>query len=60
VEDNVTGFLIKPFDINEVSEKIIQLSGDPDLRMRMGIAGRKKAEKQFQFSQSLDALKSII
>ena len=48
VDDGVNGFLVRPRDVNDLSEKmmrIIELS--PENRVLMGKAGRKKMEIEF-------------
>jgi glycosyltransferase involved in cell wall biosynthesis len=50
VEDSLSGFLVPPFDVNLLAEKIEILIKDPNLRKKMGRAGRIKYEEQFTFS----------
>ena len=45
VTDNETGFLVDEGDIEGMSEKMLILARDPNLRRTMGIAGRKKMMK---------------
>jgi glycosyltransferase involved in cell wall biosynthesis len=40
LRDNETGFLIAPGDASAMAERILQLAGDPELRQRLGRAGR--------------------
>ncbi len=47
VEDGVTGFLIPQRDVISLADKLEVLIKDPDLRKRMGSAGRAKYEAQF-------------
>jgi glycosyltransferase involved in cell wall biosynthesis len=47
VVDNETGFLIKPSDPEELAQKLEILLSDADLRMRMGLAGRKQVIDKF-------------
>lgn len=41
VRDGVDGFLVAPRDVGALAERIRTLCDDPDLRKRMGIAGRQ-------------------
>lgn len=51
VTDKRTGFLIPLGDINVLSEKIMQLFGNAELAMQMGVAGRRKAEKEHNWGK---------
>ncbi|MCK5113666.1 MAG: glycosyltransferase family 4 protein [Phycisphaerae bacterium] len=50
VTDGVEGFLIQPGDIEKLSEILIKLNGDPQLRSRMGAAARKRVEAKFNLA----------
>jgi glycosyltransferase involved in cell wall biosynthesis len=47
VQDGVTGFVANPFDLGAFSDAIARLLADPDLRARMGAAGRARLEAHF-------------
>jgi len=47
IDDDVDGFLVKPGDLNDLAEKLDRLMGDPDLRKRMGKAGKKRVSREF-------------
>jgi len=47
VEDGVTGFLVPPRDPGALAGALQKLIADPELRRRMGQAGREKALKEF-------------
>lgn len=47
VLDGVNGILIPPNDPDALAAAIQRLHGDPDLRARMGAAGRKRAVERF-------------
>jgi len=59
VEENVTGFIVPPRNIDELADKIIKLVLDPELRIKMGRAGREKIEKDFNLKDSLIKMMSI-
>jgi glycosyltransferase involved in cell wall biosynthesis len=45
--DGETGFIANPFDVPAYAEKIARLLRDPDLRRRMGQAGRARLFAHF-------------
>lgn len=47
VEDGVTGLLFEPGNAAELAEKIRTLWENPDLCARLGHAGRRKAEREY-------------
>jgi len=47
VTDGVTGMLFEPGDPDDLARKIARVLDDPDLRRRMGLAGRKRFEEDF-------------
>jgi len=53
VEDEVTGFLVPPKDPDALAEALQRLITDPELRRRMGRAGRGKALQEFTLSRML-------
>ncbi len=53
VEDGVTGFLVPPRDPDALAGALQRLIADPELRRRMGEAGREKALRKFTLSRML-------
>ncbi len=47
VADGETGFLVDAGDADALAQRVIQLLRDPDLRARMGSAGRARVERLF-------------
>jgi glycosyltransferase involved in cell wall biosynthesis len=47
VIDGKTGFLVPPFAVEPLAEALRELAADPDLRARMGAAGRARALGEF-------------
>jgi len=47
VVDGVTGFVCRPGDRTQLAERIAQLASDPELRRRMGAAGRQRVTVDF-------------
>ncbi|MDH3245547.1 MAG: glycosyltransferase [Saprospiraceae bacterium] len=63
VIDGVTGFLVKPFDENELFEKINLLLDRPKRAKDMGVLGRRRVIEEFtaekMIGQWIDAYKEI-
>lgn len=47
VADGETGYLPEPGDVDGLAQALLRLVRDPDLRRRMGEAGRRRAEQCF-------------
>ncbi len=54
VVDGETGFLVPPGDPEELAEKLGRLLDNPDLRARMGAAGRRRAEAEYDWNRIID------
>lgn len=52
--DGVCGFLVPPRDAKTYAERILRLLADHDLRLRMGAAGRRHVEENFNLRDSTD------
>jgi glycosyltransferase involved in cell wall biosynthesis len=53
VVDGVTGFVVRPGDIEETSRRLDQLFGDPHLVATMGAAGRDRVRAHFDARRSM-------
>lgn len=51
IEDGKEGLLVEPKDIVKISEKVIQLINDPDLRIELGRNALKKFEEKYAYSK---------
>ncbi len=47
VRDGVDGFLVEPGDVDAISARLAELAGDPELRARMGAAGRERVGERY-------------
>lgn len=47
VVDGINGFIIPPKEVQPLADKLEELINDKELRTKMGLASRKKAEKEF-------------
>lgn len=59
VVDGVTGRLVPPKSSDKLAEAIADLLGLPELRKRMGEAGRERVEKLFSFRAELENLQEL-
>ena len=55
VMDGQTGFVVPRRQPQALAEKLVCLAHDPDLRQRLGRAGRARAEKLFQIQDQIEA-----
>lgn len=53
IENNNTGILVPPADAKSLSKAISFLIGHPDVRKKMGEAGRKKVEERFSIESNV-------
>ncbi|MEM9608208.1 MAG: glycosyltransferase family 4 protein [Actinomycetota bacterium] len=55
VVDGVTGYVVARRDIGALVDRLLLLARDPDLRRRLGDAGRERAETHFSLDAQTDA-----
>jgi glycosyltransferase involved in cell wall biosynthesis len=54
VEDGVDGFLIAPAAADELASRLVQLAREPELRARMGDAGRERMRTRYAVDRLVD------
>ncbi len=54
VTDGLTGLLFEPGDAADLARQIARLLDDPELRRRMGLAGRRRFEEEFTWPGVID------
>jgi L-malate glycosyltransferase len=59
VVEGETGYLVPPQTPPALAGKIIQLLSDPELRARLGTAGRRRAEENFDEQKVIDRLERL-
>jgi glycosyltransferase involved in cell wall biosynthesis len=59
LEDGVTGFLVKPYDVGEMAEKIGYLLEHLEVAEEMGSKGRKRVEQDFNKDKHVSSLLQI-
>jgi len=60
VLDSSTGFLVSEGDSQGMSEKIVELAGNPNLRQQMGQAGWQRAKENFSVEKERTELLQIL
>ena len=59
VVDGVTGLLVPPRDPPALAEAVVRLLRDPDLRHRMGEAGRHRVEEHFSLERMVGRTQAL-
>ena len=58
VSDTVTGFVVPRRQQQALAEKMAMLAKDPELRQRMGLAGRERVQTNFSLADQLDSFET--
>jgi len=59
VQDGQTGYLVPPDDPEALSERLLTLLGDRELRLRMGAAGRNRALARFAIERHVEGVTAV-
>lgn len=59
VQDGQTGYLVPPDDPEALSERLLTLLGDRELRLRMGAAGRSHALARFAIQRHVEGVAAV-
>jgi colanic acid/amylovoran biosynthesis glycosyltransferase len=59
IEDGVTGFLVPERDVSQLTARLAALATHPELRMRMGRAGRAKMQAEYEIGARVRELEAI-
>jgi len=60
IVDNKAGFIIEPYDVKDMAEKIMRLMDDPKKKVSMGKKARKHSQERFSVDRRLVNLKNVI
>lgn len=60
VADGETGMLVEPNDVPAMTDALGKLADDPDLRTRMGNAGRDRAEQHFTLAAMIAKTEALL
>ncbi len=59
LEDGATGYVVNPFAVSEMSEKVLALLRDPNQAVRYGEAGRLRIKKFFSIEKTVEAYETL-
>ncbi|HWI22226.1 MAG TPA: glycosyltransferase [Baekduia sp.] len=59
VADGESGFVVARRDPNAIADRVLDLTRDPALRIRMGAAARQRALRHFDVGRQLDGLEAL-
>jgi glycosyltransferase involved in cell wall biosynthesis len=59
IDDGETGFLVPERDSDALADRLAQLLRDPELRRRLGAAGRRKMEREYDNASRVEALETL-
>lgn len=57
--NNLTGLVVEPKNSKQLADAIIKLLDNPDLRKKLGMAGRKRVEENFDLDKYIKRLISL-
>jgi len=60
IDDGVEGYLVPPRDVVLMTDRILRLAGDGDLRARLGTAARRRALRNFAAERMVGATEAIL
>jgi glycosyltransferase involved in cell wall biosynthesis len=59
VREGVDGFLVEPGDLVGLAERLERLAADPELRARMGAAGRARVVPRYAVDRLIDDMDTL-
>ncbi|MFT3766849.1 MAG: glycosyltransferase family 4 protein [Minicystis sp.] len=59
-EDSVSGFVLEPFDLQAIADRLTLLAQDPALRARMGAAARARIEREHGYERFRERVRSLL
>lgn len=54
IEDRVNGILVKPDDTEAISDRVIEIDGNADMRTKLAVAGRRSVAERFTVENVVD------
>jgi glycosyltransferase involved in cell wall biosynthesis len=59
ITDGREGFLIEPGDVSALADRMLKISGDPELRRQMGQAARRRVEAEYSLDAMVDRIMNV-
>ena len=59
LQDHVTGYLVKPNDVNDMAARLDQILQDPDTARAMGARGHERVQREFTEARHISRLTEI-
>lgn len=59
VQDGITGLLVPPDDPHALAAAISRLAGDPQLRRQLGMAGRERIQKLYEWNECVARMECV-
>jgi glycosyltransferase involved in cell wall biosynthesis len=60
IDDGVNGVFVEAGDAQGLTDALMELAGDPELRARLGAAGREKVLAEFELGRQADRLLAVL
>jgi phosphatidylinositol alpha-1,6-mannosyltransferase len=60
VRDGQTGILVNPESVQEISQAILKLFNDPELANKLGVQGKERVLKEFQWPKQVEKIKNVL
>ena len=60
VRNDVTGFLVEPFNINKYAQAILKLLENPKLRFELGMQSWEQTKNKFSWKKHIDEIEKAI
>jgi len=60
VIDNQTGILVNPESVQEISQAILKLFNNPELANKLGVQGKERVLREFQWPKQIEKIKNIL
>ena len=59
IDDGENGFIVPSDDVEAMVERVKMLLDSPELRRRIGMAGREKMRREFTVEKMVDTLQNV-
>lgn len=60
IADGETGILVEGTDVTELAGALRRLSSSPELRRRLGLAGRERTVREFSWQRAADVVREMV